>query len=130
MPLFITNLLSGKKVPVYGTGKNVRDWIYVGDHVEGIDAVFHKGKPGEIYNLGGGNEFANIDIVRKLLSLTGRDENALEYVTDRLGHDMRYSLDSAKATRELGWTPKKQFEEGLRETVLYHRRKHESNKKN
>jgi dTDP-glucose 4,6-dehydratase len=121
MPLFITNLLSGKKVPVYGTGQNVRDWIYVGDHVLGIDAIFHKGKSGEIYNLGGGNEYTNIDIVEKLLSLTGRDESAIEHVTDRLGHDLRYSLDSTKATRELGWTAKKDFEEGIKETVAYHK---------
>ena len=126
MPLFITNLLSGKKVPIYGTGQNVRDWIYVGDHVEGIDAVFHKGKSGDCYNLGGGNEFANIDIVKKLLSLTDRGENALNYVTDRPGHDMRYSLDSGKAERELGWKPKKDFEEGLRETVAFHKHQHES----
>jgi dTDP-glucose 4,6-dehydratase len=122
VPLFINNLLSGKKVPLYGTGKNVRDWIYVGDHVEGIDVVFHKGKGGEIYNLGGGNEFENIDITKKLLTLTGRDESAIEYITDRLGHDLRYGLDCVKAERELGWKPLKSLEEGLKETVEFYKR--------
>jgi len=122
IPLFIKNLLSGKRVPLYGTGKNVRDWMYVGDHVEGIDVVFHKGRSGEVYNLGGGNEFENIDITKKLLILTGRDESAIEYVTDRLGHDLRYGLDCSKMERELRWKPKKSLEEGLRETVGFYRR--------
>ena len=128
--LFISNLLSGKKVPLYGTGKNVRDWLYVGDHILGIDAAFHKGKSGEVYNLGGGVELENIDITKKLLKLTGRDESAIEYVTDRKGHDLRYALDCRKAKRELNWAPLKSLEEGLRETVTYHKRKQESDKKN
>lgn len=121
IPLFVTNLLAGKKVPVYGTGKNVRDWLYVGDHVLGIDAAFHKGKSGEIYNLGGGVELENIYITKLLIELCERDDSAIEHVTDRLGHDLRYSLDSGKAQRELGWTPKKDFEDGLKETVAYYR---------
>lgn len=120
IPLFIKNLLSGKKVPLYGTGKNIRDWLYVGDHVLGIDAVFHKGKSGEVYNLGGGIELENIDITKKLLKLTGRDESAIEYVTDRPGHDLRYALDCSKANRELNWTPLQSLEEGLKETVSYY----------
>ncbi len=121
IPRFITNLLQGKKVPLYGNGKNVRDWIHVSDHVTGIDRVFRDGKPGEVYNLGGGNEIENIDITKKLIALAGRDEDAIEYVTDRLGHDIRYALDSSKATRELDWKPLKDFEQGLKETFEYYR---------
>jgi dTDP-glucose 4,6-dehydratase len=121
IPLFIKNLLSGKKIPLYGTGTNIRDWMFVGDHVLGIDAVFHKGKSGEVYNLGGGNEFENIDITKKLLSLTGRDDTAIEYVTDRPGHDLRYALDCSRAKCELGWVPLKSLEEGLSETVMYYK---------
>lgn len=122
IPRFITNLLSEKKVPLYGNGENVRDWIHVSDHVSGIDRVFHDGKSGEIYNLGGGNEIMNIDITKKLIALAGRtDADAIEYVTDRLGHDVRYALDSSKATRELGWKPLKNFEQGLRETFAHYK---------
>lgn len=121
IPLFINNLLSGKRVPLYGAGKNVRDWIYVGDHILGIDAVFHKGKNGEVYNLGGGNEFENIDITKKLLALIGRDKGAIEYVTDRPGHDLRYALDCSKAKRELDWVPLKSLEDGLQEAVTYYK---------
>ncbi len=123
IPRFITNLLAGKKVPVYGNGKNVRDWIHVSDHVLGIDAVFHKGHSGEIYNLGGGNEIQNIDITKKLIALAGLGDEMIEHVADRLGHDIRYALDSSKATRELGWKPKKDFETGLTETFEYYRMK-------
>ena len=124
IPRFITNLLAGKKVPLYGNGKNVRDWIYVGDHVLGIDAVFHKGEPGETYNLGGGNEIENIDITKKLIALAGLDEQMIEYVTDRPGHDIRYALDSGKASRELGWKPQKDFAQGLIETFAYYTKHH------
>ena len=120
IPLFITNLANGKKVPLYGEGTNIRDWLYVGDHVEGIDLAFHKGKAGEIYNLGGGVEFANIDIAKKLLVTMGLGEEMIERVTDRLGHDFRYALDCSKAERELGWKPTKEFEEGLKETVEFY----------
>jgi dTDP-glucose 4,6-dehydratase len=121
IPRFINNLLSGKTVPLYGNGKNVRDWIHVADHVHGIDAAFHKGHAGEIYNLGGGNEIENIDITKKLIALAGRDESAIEYVTDRLGHDARYALDSGKALHELGWKPARNFSDGLTETFNYYR---------
>lgn len=120
IPRFITNLLENKKVPVYGEGLNIRDWIYVGDHVEGIDAAFHKGQSGEIYNLGGGQELTNLHITKEIIGLLGKDEKMIEHVTDRLGHDFRYSLDSTKAMRELGWTPKKDFSVGLKETVEYY----------
>lgn len=122
IPRFITNLLAGKKVPVYGEGKNVRDWIHVSDHVHGINAAFHKGKSGEIYNLGGGQELTNLSITKELLKLLGKDERAIEHVQDRLGHDFRYALDSSKAARELDWTPKKDFSNGLKETVEFYKR--------
>jgi dTDP-glucose 4,6-dehydratase len=121
IPRFITNLLDSKKVPVYGEGKNVRDWIHVSDHVHGIDAAFHKGTSGEIYNLGGGQELTNLAITKEILHLVGKDEDMIERVADRLGHDFRYALDSSKATRELGWTPKKDFATGLKETVEYYK---------
>jgi dTDP-glucose 4,6-dehydratase len=121
IPRFITNLLAGKHVPVYGTGENVRDWIHVSDHVEGIDAVFHHGNAGEVYNLGGNNEIKNIDITKRLIGLAGKGEGMIEYVADRLGHDLRYALDTTKATRELGWAPQYDFETGLTETFEYYR---------
>jgi dTDP-glucose 4,6-dehydratase len=120
IPRFITNLLENKKVPVYGEGKNVRDWIHVSDHVRGIDAAFHKGASGEIYNLGGGQELTNLVITKEILHLVGKDEDMIEHVTDRLGHDFRYALDSSRAAQELGWTPKKDFSIGLTETVQYY----------
>jgi len=116
IPRFIINLLAGEKVPLYGNGKNVRDWIHVSDHVLGIDVVFHGGRAGEIYNLGGGNEIENIEITKKLIALAGKGDEVIEYVTDRLGHDIRYALDSSKTARELGWKPQKDFAEGLEET--------------
>lgn len=122
IPRFIINLLENKKVPVYGEGLNIRDWIYAGDHVRGIDAAFHKGESGEIYNLGGGQELTNLDITKEILGLLGKGEEMIEHVTDRLGHDFRYSLDSTKAMKELGWTPKKDFSIGLKETVEYYRK--------
>ena len=122
IPRFITNLLAGKKVPLYGNGLNVRDWIYVGDHVLGIDRVFHDGVSGEIYNLGGGNEITNIEITKKLIALAGLGEDRIEHVADRLGHDIRYALNSSKAEHELGWKPQKSFGVGLDETFQYYRR--------
>jgi len=122
IPLFITNLLQKKKVPLYGTGKNVRDWLYVGDHVQGIDRVFHDGRSGEIYNLGGGYELENIDITKKLLTLLQLDETMINYVTDRPGHDFRYALDSSKAEKKLGWKPEKSFDEGLHETIQFYKK--------
>jgi dTDP-glucose 4,6-dehydratase len=120
IPRFITTLLRGEKVPLYGNGLNVRDWIYVGDHVEGIDRAFHKGKSGQIYNLGGGYELPNIEIARILLSMKGVGEEMITYVTDRPGHDFRYSIDSNKAKRELGWHPATDFTTGMRATWEYY----------
>ena len=120
IPLFVTNLLSGKKVPLYATGENIRNWIYVDDNVEGIDKAFHKGKRGEIYNLGGNTELSNIDVTRKILKALGKTENMITYVVDRLGHDFRYSLDSSKARKELHWQPKINFSEGLKKTFAYY----------
>ena len=96
--------------------------MYVGDHVRGIDAAFHKGKSGETYNLGGGHEITNIVITKKLLELLGKDEVMIEHVTDRHGHDFRYALDSTKAAHKLDWTPKKNFDEGLSETIVYYKK--------
>ena len=125
IPLVISHAITDKPVPVYGDGKNVRDWIFVLDHCTAIDAVFHHGKSGEIYNAGGKKELQNIDIVTKLLSLvaekTGRDKESLRhlitFVKDRPGHDRRYAIDPSKIERELGWTPETGFEEGLANTV-------------
>lgn len=119
IPLFITNLMEGKKVPLYGDGLNVRDWIYVIDNCEAIDFVMHKGEIGEIYNIGGGNEKPNIEITKAILKEMGKDESYIEYVKDRLGHDRRYSLDCNKI-RKLGWKPKYNFEEALKETIKWY----------
>lgn len=116
IPLFITNLVEGKKVPLYGDGLNVRDWIYVSDNCEGLDAVLHKGEVGEIYNIGGGNERSNLFITNKILEMLGKGEEMIEPVVDRLGHDFRYSIDCSKANA-LGWTPAHNFEEALKKTV-------------
>ena len=120
IPLFVTNLLEGEEVPVYGDGMQIRDWLFVDDHARGILQVLEHGEAGEIYNLGGGNNRRNIDVIRALLKLTGRDDSSLRYVTDRLGHDRRYSLDSSKA-RDLGWVPAIEFETGLEDTVSWYR---------
>ncbi|MFH1286281.1 MAG: dTDP-glucose 4,6-dehydratase [Candidatus Magasanikbacteria bacterium] len=118
IPLFISNLKEGKTVPVYGDGMQVRDWIHVEDHNRGVGLIIQKGKIGETYCLGGkDSEVANIDLTKKLLHLLGRDESAIEYVKDRPGHDRRYAIDYSKATRELGWEPQIDFEEGLKKTV-------------
>jgi len=120
IPLFINNLFDGKKVPVYGDGMNVRDWIYVLDNCEALDFILHNGKIGEAYNIGGGNEKPNIEITRTLIRETGRDESYIEYVKDRLGHDKRYSLDCSKL-KELGWKPRFSFDEAMKETVRWYR---------
>ena len=119
IPLFVTNLLAGKKVPIYGTGKNVRDWIHVSDHCRAVEFVVEKGISGEIYNIGGGNEKTNIEITEKILTLLKKDESLIEYVPDRPGHDFRYSLDCSKL-RKMGWSPRYSFEEGLKETVEWY----------
>ncbi|HOW72119.1 MAG TPA: dTDP-glucose 4,6-dehydratase [Phycisphaerae bacterium] len=125
IPLFITNLMEGKKVPVYGDGMNVRDWIHVSDHCRAIRRVIESGKPGEVYNVGGNSERTNMTITRRLLELLGRDDSSIEYVRDRPGHDRRYAIDASKIARELGWRPQVVFEQGLADTVAWYR-EHES----
>lgn len=122
IPLFATNLLENKKVPLYGDGLNVRDWIYVLDNCEAIDLILHKGKEGEVYNVGGGNEFPNIELTRFLLKFLGKDENYIEYVKDRPGHDRRYSLDCTKLKKKLGWRPKFKFNYGIYMTADWYRK--------
>jgi len=119
IPLFATNLLEGKKVPVYGTGRNVRDWLYVLDHCRAIDFILQYGEPGEVYNIGGGAEKTNLEITEKILELLGKDESMIEYVPDRKGHDFRYSLDFGKL-RALGWEPAYSFDDALAATVQWY----------
>ena len=121
IPLFTTNLFEGKKVPVYGDGMQVRDWIHCDDHSRGVLAALEKGKSGEVYNLGGGNGMANLHITQMLLKLTGRGEEFIQYVQDRPGHDRVYLIDHSKATRDLGWKPLIDFEQGLAATVAWYR---------
>ena len=120
IPLFVTNLLDGKKVPLYGDGLNIRDWIYVMDNCAGVDVVLRKGVVGEIYNIGGGNETTNRELTEKVLSLLGVGDEMVEYVQDRLGHDRRYSIDCSKANA-LGWVPSRSLDEALAETVEWYR---------
>ena len=120
VPLFITNLIDKKKVPVYGSGLNVRDWLHVDDHCYGIYLALTKGKAGEIYNIGGGTELNNIELTEKILNLMGKDDSSIEYVEDRKGHDLRYSVDISKITRELGYKPNVKWETGLRDTVEWY----------
>jgi len=121
IPLFITNLLEGKKVPVYGRGSNIRDWIYVDDHNAGVEAIIRKGRAGETYCLGGENELSNLEITRSILDLLGAGEDRIEYVEDRKGHDFRYAMDIAKARRELDWYPRVDFKTGLDRTVEWYK---------
>ncbi|MSO85996.1 MAG: dTDP-glucose 4,6-dehydratase [Acidimicrobiia bacterium] len=120
IPLFTTNLLDGESIPLYGDGLNERDWLFVDDHCSGVHLVLHDGLPGEIYNIGAGNETANRVLVDKLLALLGKDETSIRYVEDRLGHDRRYSVDIAKITA-LGWTKQRTLDEALVETVDWYR---------
>lgn len=132
IPLFIQNICNGKPLPVYGKGENVRDWLYVGDHARAIDLIFHKGKAGDTYNIGGNNEWTNIDLIKVLIkevdSQLGNEEGhslpLITYVTDRAGHDLRYAIDSSKLQRELGWQPSLQFEEGIKLTVAWYLREY------
>lgn len=125
IPLCINNIINNKPLPIYGKGENVRDWLYVEDHVKAIDVVFHKGRIGETYNIGGHNEWTNINLVKelcrqmdeKLKRENGTSEKLITYVTDRAGHDMRYAIDAGKLKNELGWTPSLQFEEGISKTI-------------
>ncbi|MBQ2665487.1 dTDP-glucose 4,6-dehydratase [Methanobrevibacter sp.] len=120
MPLMISNALEDKKLPVYGDGKNIRDWLHVHDHCTAIDMVLHDGKPGEVYNIGGNNEKENINIVKLILETLNKDESLIEFVTDRLGHDRRYAIDSTKIKEELGWMPEYSFETGISETIQWY----------
>ncbi len=120
IPFFISKLLKGEKVPLYGDGLNVRDWLYVYDHCRAIDTVLHKGREGEVYNVGGHNEKSNIEITKIILKEMGRDENSIEYVKDRLGHDRRYAIDNTKITTELDWEPSLTFEEGIKLTINWY----------
>ena len=128
IPLFINNIRKGKSLPVYGRGENVRDWLYVEDHARAIDAIFHRGKVAETYNIGGFNEWRNIDLIKVVIKmvdrLLGNEEghslHLITYVTDRLGHDARYAIDSTKLKEELGWEPSLQFEEGIEKTVKWY----------
>ena len=117
IPLFVTNLIEGKKVPLYGTGLNVRDWLHVDDHCRGIHAVLLNGRAGEIYNIGGGRELSNRELTSIILNAMNKDESVIEYVEDRLGHDLRYSVDHSKISSELGYKPQVSFEEGILTTI-------------
>jgi dTDP-glucose 4,6-dehydratase len=121
IPLCITNLLHNKKVPVYGKGEQIRDWIFVGDHVAGIIKIIEQGKIGETYCLGGDSEMTNITIVKKILAALGQDESMIEYVADRPGHDFRYAIDFSKAQRDLNWTPSHSFDEALTKTIEWYK---------
>lgn len=120
IPFFISQLLKGEQVPVYGDGLNVRDWLYVYDHCEAIDVVLHKGKIGEVYNIGGHNEKTNLEITHLILDYMGKDESSIKYVKDRLGHDRRYAISNDKITSELGWKPSITFEEGIKLTIEWY----------
>lgn len=128
IPLFINNIRERRPLPVYGRGQNVRDWLYVEDHARAIDLIFHRGRVGETYNIGGSNEWRNIDLVRLLVATTdrllgraeGEDDNLITFVRDRAGHDLRYAIDSTKLREELGWTPEVDFEEGIERTVRWY----------
>ncbi len=121
IPLFVTNLLEGKKVPVYGAGANVRDWIHVDDHNRGVDLIIQRGKIGETYCLGGNNEKSNLEITRLILELMGQGEEMIEYVADRPGHDLRYAIDFTKAKEDLGWQPEIDFREGIARTLAWYK---------
>ena len=116
----ISNTLEDKKLPIYGDGKNVRDWLHVLDHCRAIDLVLHEGKLGEVYNIGGNNEKQNIEIVKLILDELDKDESLIEFVTDRLGHDRRYAIDSTKIQNDLGWSPEYTFEKGIKETIQWY----------
>lgn len=121
IPLFVTNLIDNGKVPLYGNGLNVRDWLHVDDHCDGIYSVLSEGKSGNIYNIGGGRELTNRELTEIILRKFDRDESSIEYVTDRLGHDLRYSVSHEKISRELGYKPKINFEDGIEETIEWYK---------
>ena len=120
IPLMIANALADKSLPVYGEGLNIRDWLYVKDHCSAIDLIIHNGRVGEVYNIGGHNERANIDVVKTILKELGKPESLITYVTDRKGHDMRYAIDPTKIHNELGWLPETKFDEGIKMTIKWY----------
>ncbi len=120
IPLTIANVLNDKKIPVYGKGENVRDWLYVEDHCRAIDLIIRKGREGEVYNIGGHNERTNLEVVKTVLKELGKGEDFISYVTDRPGHDMRYAIDPTKIHKELGWLPETTFDEGIKRTVKWY----------
>ena len=120
IPLMIANALADKPLPVYGEGLNVRDWLYVEDHCKAIDLILHKGRVGEVYNVGGHNEMRNIDIVKLICHALGKPESLITYVADRKGHDMRYAIDPTKIHTELGWLPETKFEDGIQKTIRWY----------
>jgi dTDP-glucose 4,6-dehydratase len=120
IPLFVTNLIDGKKLPVYGSGLNVRDWVHVDDHCRGIHLALTKGKAGEIYNIGGGTELTNLELTGQILEIMGKGQELIEYVEDRMGHDLRYSVDITKISNELGYAPKVDWKVGLKETLNWY----------
>ena len=120
IPLMIINCLNNKPLPVYGEGLNVRDWLYVEDHCKAIDLIVHRGRIGEVYNVGGHNEMKNIDIVKLIIKALGKSEDLITYVTDRKGHDLRYAIDPSKIHGELGWSPETKFENGIRKTIKWY----------
>lgn len=120
IPLMITNAMENKPLPVYGKGENVRDWLYVEDHCTAIDLIIHKGRPGEVYNIGGNNERTNLEVVRTIVRILGRSENLITFVKDRPGHDLRYAIDASKIRKEMGWEPRTGFEEGLKRTIEWY----------
>ena len=120
IPLMIVNALNDRPLPVYGKGLNVRDWLYVEDHCKAIDLIIHKGRPGEVYNIGGHNEMRNIDIVKMICAALGKPESLITYVADRKGHDMRYAIDPAKIHKELGWIPETEFSDGIKKTIKWY----------
>jgi dTDP-glucose 4,6-dehydratase len=122
IPLMILRALAGEPLPVYGDGRNVRDWIHVEDHCAALDLVLRGGRPGRVYNIGGGSEHTNLNIVHRILTLTGRPDSLIEYVTDRPGHDRRYAIDSRRITEELGWHPVWNLDRGLSATIDWYRR--------
>jgi dTDP-glucose 4,6-dehydratase len=122
IPLFVTNLIDNEKVPLYGNGMNVRDWLHVDDHCRGIYAVLMKGSAGEIYNIGGGQELTNKELTLMILDLMGKNDSNIEYVRDRLGHDLRYSVNISKISKELGYQPQIKFEDGIRETIEWYKK--------
>jgi len=120
IPLMISNAMKNKPLPVYGKGENVRDWLYVEDHCTAIDLIIHKGRPGEVYNIGGNNERTNLEVVRTIVRILGRSENLITFVKDRPGHDLRYAIDASKIRKEMGWEPRTGFEEGLKRTIEWY----------